>query len=156
MATNSRFAIAVHTAAMLAFHEGEPVTSEQVACSVRTNPVVIRRILQLLTKAGIVRSQLGKGGGSKLVRSPAKSTLWDLYRAVERDVRGAEHVEQGRVQVGPVQQQGHSTHLPRDLADRKALKRLWMLAPRRRSRSRQTRPLPPPPAVGLTGSESPQ
>ena len=85
MATNSRFAIAVHTAAMLAFHEGEPVTSEQIACSVRTNPVVIRRILQLLTKAGIVKSQLGKGGGSKLVRSPAKTTLWDLYRAVERD-----------------------------------------------------------------------
>ena len=85
MATNSRFAIAVHTAAMLAFHGGEPVTSDEIACSVRTNPVIIRRILQLLTKAGIVRSQLGKRGGSRLVHSPKRTTLWDIYRAVEKD-----------------------------------------------------------------------
>jgi Rrf2 family protein len=83
MAANSRFAVAVHIAAVLAVHEKEFVTSDDIACSVNTNPVVVRRILGALTKAGIVESHLGKSGGSRLARRPAQVSLLDIYHAVE-------------------------------------------------------------------------
>lgn len=83
MAANSRLAVAIHTAAVLACHEGEFVTSGSIARSVKTNPVVVRRILCALTHAGLVESQLGKGGGSKLARKPADIKLSDIYSAVE-------------------------------------------------------------------------
>ena len=43
--TNTRFALAVHVAALLAHADPEPVTSETMAASVQTNPVVVRRVL---------------------------------------------------------------------------------------------------------------
>ena len=83
MAANSRFAIAVHILTMMAWAGDEPVKSEQVACSVNTNPVVIRRILCALAKAGLVVSQTGAAGGTRLARKPGQITLLDIYRAVD-------------------------------------------------------------------------
>ena len=83
MAANSRFAIAVHILTMMAWAGDEPLKSEQVACSVNTNPVVIRRILCALQKARLVVSQTGAAGGSKLARKPGQITLLDIYRAVD-------------------------------------------------------------------------
>ena len=45
--TSCRFAVAVHVLAVLAYKEGEAVTSALLASSVNTNPVVIRRLLLL-------------------------------------------------------------------------------------------------------------
>ena len=85
---NSRLAVAAHIVAVLASKgEGACVSSADVAGSVNTNPVVIRRILAQLTKAGIVSSEKGKHGGSKLVKCPDEVTLWDLSRAL-----GEEHL----------------------------------------------------------------
>lgn len=61
----------------------EPLKSEQVAASVNTNPVVIRRILCALSRAQLVTSQTGAAGGSKLARHPGKITLFEVYEAVE-------------------------------------------------------------------------
>lgn len=61
----------------------EPLKSEQVAASVNTNPVVIRRILRELARARLVTSQTGAAGGSRLARTPGEITLLDVYRAVE-------------------------------------------------------------------------
>lgn len=87
MKTSSRFAVAIHvlTLAMLARSEtdGELVTSERMADSVNTNPVVIRRILGALRDAGLVASQPGPHGGWRLARPPERMTLLDVYRAVE-------------------------------------------------------------------------
>jgi len=83
MAANSRFAIAVHILTMMAWARDEPLKSEYVACSVNTNPVVIRRILCALAKAGLVVSQTGAAGGSRLARKPGQITLLDVYRAVD-------------------------------------------------------------------------
>jgi DNA-binding IscR family transcriptional regulator len=57
-------------------------TSEWIAGSVNTNPVVIRRITGMLKKAGLVDVQAGKGGMS-LARDLNEVTLLDVYRAVE-------------------------------------------------------------------------
>lgn len=83
MAANSRFAIAVHVMTMMAWAGDEPLKSEQVACSVNTNPVVIRRILCALQRARLVVSQTGSAGGSRLARKPGQITLLDIYRAVD-------------------------------------------------------------------------
>lgn len=91
MHSSSRFAVAIHimTLAQLACGEsaGELVTSDQMAESVNTNPVVIRRIMGSLREAGLVVSQPGPGGGWRLVRSPDQITLLDIFRAVEGEPR---------------------------------------------------------------------
>lgn len=54
-------------------------TSENMASSINTNPVVVRRILGTLRKAGFVSSQPGVGGGVTLTVDPASITLLDVY-----------------------------------------------------------------------------
>ncbi len=83
MATNSRFAVAVHILSLMAWSEDEPLKSEQVAESVNTNPVVIRRVLCELAQHKLVVSQTGSTGGSRLARKAEDITLLDVYRAIE-------------------------------------------------------------------------
>jgi Rrf2 family protein len=86
MSANSRMTVAVHILAYLVFasrKRPDPVTSAQIANSVRTNPVVIRRLLGLLRKGGLVRSQRGANAGWTLVRSPSSITLLDVCNAVQ-------------------------------------------------------------------------
>ncbi len=59
------------------------MTSEFMASSVNTNPVFIRRILGLLSRAEFVVSQPGVRGGWRLLRDAATITLLDVYRAVD-------------------------------------------------------------------------
>jgi len=60
---NCRFTVAIHVLCLLAALHPKPVTSEFIAGSVNTNPVVIRRILAALRRAGLVKSQPGVSGG---------------------------------------------------------------------------------------------
>lgn len=83
MSTSSRFAVAVHVLTLMAWADEETLKSEQVAESVKTNPVVIRRILCELAEAGLVVSQTGSMGGSKLARPAREITLLNIYQAVE-------------------------------------------------------------------------
>lgn len=83
MPANSRFAIAVHILTLMARAGDDPLKSEEVAASVNTNPVVIRRILCALSKAGLVVSQTGASGGSRLALKPSRITLLEVYRAVD-------------------------------------------------------------------------
>lgn len=83
MATNTRFAVAIHTAGMLALDGKLCVTSETIAKSVSTNPVVVRRVIAMLAKNGLVVVRKGKGGGATLARAAAEITLADVYKAIE-------------------------------------------------------------------------
>jgi Rrf2 family protein len=83
MATNARFAVAVHTLGMLAFADDTPVSSERIAASVDTNAVTIRRIFQLLGQAGLVVGQMGPYGGARLARAPEAIDLAAVWRAVD-------------------------------------------------------------------------
>lgn len=80
---SSRVAVAVHVLAYMAWKRSEAVTSERIASSVNTNPVVVRRIVGALRNAGMVTVQPGVGGGATLAREPEEITLLDVYRAVE-------------------------------------------------------------------------
>jgi Rrf2 family protein len=75
--------MAVHVLAVLAYKEGDRVTSGLLAGSVNTNPVIIRRLLLELQRAKLVETCKGAGSGSRLLRSPARISLAEVYRAVE-------------------------------------------------------------------------
>lgn len=66
----------------LASQRGEPLTSETLADSYGTNPVVLRRVLSKLRRAGLVETRRGVGGGSVLARDPSTINLRQVYEAV--------------------------------------------------------------------------
>ncbi|QMV43441.1 Rrf2 family transcriptional regulator [Cohnella cholangitidis] len=77
---STRFSIAVHTLSLIAVSSNE-CTGDFIAGSVNTNPVVIRRIMGMLKKAGLVSVRPGVGGAS-LLKAPEEITLLDIYQAV--------------------------------------------------------------------------
>jgi Rrf2 family protein len=77
--------MAVHVLAVLAYKDGDRVTSELLARSVNTNPVVIRRLLLALQEARLVETRKGAGFGSRLSRSAARINLGEVFRAVEQE-----------------------------------------------------------------------
>ncbi len=83
MSKNCRFTVAVHICALLAHNGGKPATSDWIADSVNTNPVVIRRTLSSLAKAGLVKSWRGSNGGSVLAHPATGITLAMIYKAVD-------------------------------------------------------------------------
>ena len=83
MQISSRFTIAVHMLlCMEVFQDKQKVTSDFLAASVNANPVVIRRLLQQLKKAGIVSVKRGSGGAA-IAKPLEQITLLDVYRAVD-------------------------------------------------------------------------
>lgn len=80
---SSRFSVGVHILTLLESEGGGPLSSDYIAGSVNTNPVVIRRLLSVLGRAGLVASQPGVGGGARLARAADKITLRDVYEAIE-------------------------------------------------------------------------
>src|ERR1700691_3561544 len=83
MAANTRFATGVHAMVLLAAEPDGLQTSEDVAGKLSINPVVIRRVFSLLHQAGLLESQKGPHGGSKLARSAKAITVADIYSALD-------------------------------------------------------------------------
>lgn len=79
---NSDLAVGLHIVGFLAARGGESITSATLADTYGTSPVVIRRVLSRLNKAGLVHSRRGAGGGSVLARDPAAVNLRDVFQAV--------------------------------------------------------------------------
>lgn len=82
MKISSRFTVAVHILALLSLENQALCTSEWIAGSVNTNPVVVRRVIGQLKKAGFVQVRPGTGG-TFLTKDIKDITLLDIYRAVE-------------------------------------------------------------------------
>ena len=82
MQISSRFTIAIHVLSCIETFKDDKVTSDFLAGSVNVNPVVIRRLLQQLKSAGIVRVTRGSGG-AQIARPLKDITLLDIYQATE-------------------------------------------------------------------------
>lgn len=84
MAASCRFAFAVHVLAVLALQQTTGgACSDKLAHSVNTNPVVIRRLLAQLRRAGLVRTHMGSCGGAALAADAQDISLDVVYRAIE-------------------------------------------------------------------------
>jgi Rrf2 family protein len=84
MLSSSRFVVAVHVLSILARNAGKgPVCSHTIAQSVHTNPVVIRRLMSELEKAGLILSTAGRSGGFSLGKPAMNVSLAEIYSAVE-------------------------------------------------------------------------
>ncbi len=81
MRRDSRLSGVLHVLLHMAEADG-PVTSEAMAKAMHTNPVVVRRVLAGLRRAGLVRSEKGHGGGWSIARDLALVTLRDVYDAL--------------------------------------------------------------------------
>lgn len=83
MQFSTRLPIATHILLVIAeYSPHEKITSTVLAESINVNPVVVRKVLGQLKKAGLVHVEAGIGGAT-LAREPAEITLWDVFCAVE-------------------------------------------------------------------------
>ncbi|PGL71555.1 Rrf2 family transcriptional regulator [Bacillus sp. AFS055030] len=82
MKISSRFTVAVHILSLVTIENSSLCTSEWIAGSVNTNPVVIRRVMGKLKNAGLIQVRRGTGGAT-LHKPLNEITLLDVYRAVE-------------------------------------------------------------------------
>ncbi|MEM1376064.1 MAG: Rrf2 family transcriptional regulator [Pseudomonadota bacterium] len=86
MKPNSRLSLALHTLVHMADEPERIRTSADFAAHSGTNPVVVRRVLGSLRKAGLVMSEKGHSGGWRLAKAPHKITLADVYLALEEQL----------------------------------------------------------------------
>ncbi|MBA3988145.1 MAG: transcriptional regulator [Idiomarina sp.] len=81
MRKDSRLSRVIHILVHLGAID-RPVTSEQMAEMISTNPVVVRRTMALLREANYVTSTKGHHGGWKLAKPLADITLLDIHNAL--------------------------------------------------------------------------
>ena len=83
MQISSRFTIALHIFTCVdVFKDEYKVTSDFLAGSINTNPVVIRKILTQLRNAGLITVARGTGGVTP-TRPLSDITFYDVYQAIE-------------------------------------------------------------------------
>lgn len=82
----SHFTLSLHVLGFLAWTTDRrcgAVTSRQLAESIDTNPVVVRRLLGDLRRAGLIKTRRGAGGGISLAVAPEAITLRHVFEAVQ-------------------------------------------------------------------------
>lgn len=80
---SSRFPVAVQILIILAWSAPEvKITSDIIARSVNTNPVIIRRVMGYLKKHDLITTA-SSSDGAKLLKAASEITLLDAYKAVE-------------------------------------------------------------------------
>ena len=82
MQISIKCSVAVHC--LIFIHEAKgiaKVTSNLLAQSTGSNPVVIRNILSALKKAGLIAVPRGTGG-AELCADPSQITLYQIYSAL--------------------------------------------------------------------------
>lgn len=74
---------ALRAVVALAAAAPEPLTTERIARDTRIPVGYLSKVLQMLGRAGIVRSRRGLGGGFTLARAPHLTTALDIVNAVD-------------------------------------------------------------------------
>ncbi len=81
MSISSRFSVGIHILTLIELNKDGVSSSEFLAGSVNTNPAVIRKIMGMLKKAGLIKVQPGIAG-AELAKDLSDITLLDVYKAV--------------------------------------------------------------------------
>jgi Rrf2 family protein len=74
---------ALRVVAYLAAAGGKAATTREIAAGTRVPVGYLAKVLQSLSKAGVVRSQRGPNGGSVLARPAEDLTIYDVVQAVD-------------------------------------------------------------------------
>ncbi|MBC7921751.1 MAG: Rrf2 family transcriptional regulator [Ferruginibacter sp.] len=84
---SSNFLTAIHLMTYLAYkYNGNAVvTSDELAATIQHNPVVVRRLVSKLRKAGLVDAVRGKNGGFRLGQPGSEICLLSVFTAIEGD-----------------------------------------------------------------------
>ena len=83
MQISSRFTVALHIFTCVdTFGDKYKITSDFLAESINTNPVIIRKILTQLKNAGLITVARGTGGITP-TRPLREITFYDVYEAIE-------------------------------------------------------------------------
>jgi Rrf2 family nitric oxide-sensitive transcriptional repressor len=93
---------ALRAAVYLAERTPSPCTTDQIAAVTKVPKAYLSKVLQSLSRAGIVHSQRGIGGGMSLVKSPEELTILAVVNAVEPFVR---------IKTCPLKLDAHSVRL---------------------------------------------
>lgn len=75
--------LALHATAVMAGRDGEPIKTGAIAEELGASEAHLAKVLQRLTKAGIVSGTRGPGGGFRLTRDAGAITLREVYEAME-------------------------------------------------------------------------
>ena len=81
MSISSRFSVGIHILSLIELNKDRISSSEYIASSVNTNPVVVRKIMGMLKKANLVEVRPGIAG-AKLAKKPSDITMLEIYKAV--------------------------------------------------------------------------
>lgn len=83
MKISTRFSDSIHILAFIEIYKGKiPLTSEKIAQSVITSPVVIRRLMGKLRTAGLITTTHG-AADPRLNKKADEISLYDVFLAVE-------------------------------------------------------------------------
>lgn len=82
MKRNGKLSASLHMLVHMAQAPARPLTSEALASWLKTNPVVVRRMVAGLRDSGILSSARGHGGGWALARPAETITLADVTAAL--------------------------------------------------------------------------
>ena len=77
---SGKFAITTHILTLLAKFPDEFMASDFIAGSLNIHPVLVRKEIANLRKHHLVESKEGKNGGVKLLLSPEKITLEEVFK----------------------------------------------------------------------------
>ena len=99
MSASTKLSTAVKALCQLASAHPAAMNSAEISLATGLNASKIRRVLSMLARADIVRSERGLSGGFTLRKHPAELHLQEIYCAIEDrkafhlDVRSAESAE---------------------------------------------------------------
>lgn len=74
---------ALRAVVWLAANPEKPLTAQQIAEATRVPAGYLAKVLQGLSRAGLLHSQRGLGGGFTLARTPGELTMWEVVQAVD-------------------------------------------------------------------------
>lgn len=75
--------LALHTMAMLAAAPKQQFNTREIASIVGASENHLSKVLQRLTKAGMVKPARGPAGGFKIAKMPGEISLLDIYEFME-------------------------------------------------------------------------
>jgi len=76
--------IALHSMTLISAQEnGVPVSTKYIADTLKVSENHLSKVMQRLSRAGLVSSKRGPRGGATLAKKPGEISLMDIYEAIE-------------------------------------------------------------------------